>query len=251
MLPDILSAGVFAGVLVFARVGAMLMLLPGFGESFVPPRIRLVFALAVAILLAPVLAPALPGPPDQPAAMLALLIGEVLVGLMIGAVARLFMTALAVAGQTIGMQTGLAFAQSFDPSLGQQGALVGAFLNVTALTLIFVSGIHHLFLMGVQGSYAAFPPGMPLPTGDAAEWALESLIRSFALGVQMAAPLLVFGLVFYLSLGVLSRLMPQAQIFFIAMPSNIMIGFAILALTLGAAMLAWLGQMENFASELS
>ena len=251
MLPDAITATVFAGVLVFARVGAMIMMLPGFGESFVPPRIRLAFALTVAVILAPVIGATLPGPPDA-AAELALLIGsEVLVGVVIGAVARLLLTALNIAGQVIGLQTGLAFAQAVDPTLGQQGAVVAAFLNITALALIFVSGLHHLFLIGVRGSYDAFPPGMPVPAGDAAEWALTSLSQSFALGIQMTAPLLVFGLVFYLALGVLSRLMPQAQIFFIAMPSSILFGFAIVAVTFGALMLAWLGQMESFARELS
>lgn len=251
MLPDAITATVFAGVLVFVRVGAMVMMLPGFGESFIPPRIRLAFAVVTAVLLAPVVGSTLPGPPEQGAQLAALIGSELLVGLVIGAVARLFLTALAVAGQVIGLQTGLAFAQVVDPALGQQGAIAGAFLNITALALIFVSGLHHLFLLGVRGSYEAFPPGMPIPVGDAAEWALRSFSQSFALGIQMAAPLLVFGLVFYLALGVLSRLMPQAQIFFIAMPSGILIGFAIVAVTLGAAMLAWLRQMETFASELS
>lgn len=251
MLPEIITTAVFAGVLVFARVGAMLMLLPGFGENFVPPRIRLAFAVAVAVLLGPIVAPLLPGPPAEFVALTALIGFEILVGLVIGAVARMFLTALSVAGQVIGLQTGLAFAQAVDPALGQQGALAGAFLNLTGLTLIFVSGLHHLFLSGVLGSYEAFPPGMPIPVGDASEWALQSFTRSFALGVQITAPLLVFGLVFYLALGVLSRLMPQAQIFFIAMPSNIMIGFAIMALVLGVMMLAWLGQLQDFAQELS
>ncbi len=251
MLPEAVTAVVFAGALVFMRTGAMVMLLPGFGESFIPPRIRLAFAVAAAVLLAPVLAPALPPVPDQPAVLAAVIGSEILIGIVIGAIARLFMTALTVAGQLIGLQTGLAFAQAVDPALGQQGAIAGAFLNVTALALIFVSGLHHLFLMGVRGSYEAFPAGLPIPVGDAAEWALQSFTASFALGVQMAAPLMVFGLVFYLALGVLSRLMPQAQIFFIAMPSNILIGLSIMALVLGAMMMAWLGQLEDFASELS
>ena len=66
----------------------------------------------------------------------------------------------------------------------------------------------------------------------------------------MASPLLVFGLVFYLALGVLSRLMPQAQIFFIALPSNILVGFSIFALVMGAALLAWLDRFEAFIMQM-
>lgn len=87
--------------------------------------------------------------------------------------------------------------------------------------------------------------------GDAAEWAIGLFSGAFLLAVQIAAPLIAFGLVFYLGLGVLSRLMPQAQIFFIAMPANILFGFTILALTLGAIGLAFTARFEEFASTLS
>ena len=87
--------------------------------------------------------------------------------------------------------------------------------------------------------------------GDAAMWALRLFADSFVLALQIAAPLVAFGLVFYLGLGVLSRLMPQAQIFFIAMPLNILIGFSILAITIGAASLVWLDRVEQFATTLT
>jgi len=242
---------VFAGGLVFARIGAILMLMPGFGEPSIPVRIRLAFALLVCVVVGPVIAPQLPAMPQQPLMLAGLVMSEVIVGLMIGAVARIFMSAAAVAGQVIGMQSGLAMAQSFDPSQGQQGALIATFLNLTFLLLLFATNIHHLLLEMMVNSYAVFDAGRMPSLADGAEWALEAFIDAFRIGVQLAAPLIVFGLIFYLALGVLSRLMPQVQIFFIAMPSNIMVGLFILTIALGAMAAVWLERMQRFALDMT
>ncbi|QNL18387.1 flagellar type III secretion system protein FliR [Hyphobacterium sp. CCMP332] len=240
---------VFAGALIFARLGAILMLLPGFGEGSIPPRIRLAFALLFALALGPMLAGQMPAEPERPLQIAGLIINEVLIGLMIGAVARLFLASAAVAGQVIGQQTGLAMAQVFDPSQGQQGALMATFLNLTFMLLLFATNLHHLLLQAAQGSYMLFPVGEPPMIADAAQWALNAFIDAFTIGVQIASPLIVFGLVFYFGLGILSRLMPQAQIFFIAMPVNIMAGLFITAIALGSMATLWLGRMESFAVE--
>tara|TARA_A100001391_G_scaffold115281_1_gene77923 strand:- start:1487 stop:2239 length:753 start_codon:yes stop_codon:yes gene_type:complete len=242
---------VFAGGLVFARIGAILMLMPGFGEPSIPMRIRLSFALLVCVVLGPVIAPRLPALPEQPLMLAGLVMGEVITGLMIGAVARIFMSAAAVAGQVIGMQSGLAMAQSFDPSQGQQGALVATLLNLTFLLLLFATNTHHLLLAMMVNSYDVFDAGQMPSMADGAQWALNAFIDAFNIGVQLAAPLIVFGLVFYLALGVLSRLMPQAQIFFIAMPSNIIVGLFILTISLGAMSAVWLERMQRFATDMN
>ncbi|MEP3073341.1 flagellar biosynthetic protein FliR [Maricaulis sp.] len=242
---------VFAGGLVFARIGAILMLMPGFGEPSIPMRIRLSFALLVCVVLGPVIAPRLPALPEQPLMLAGLVMGEVITGLMIGAVARIFMSAAAVAGQVIGMQSGLAMAQSFDPSQGQQGALVATLLNLTFLLLLFATNTHHLLLAMMVNSYDVFDAGQVPSMADGAQWALNAFIDAFNIGVQLAAPLIVFGLIFYLALGVLSRLMPQAQIFFIAMPSNIIVGLFILTISLGAMSAVWLERMQRFATDMN
>ncbi|WP_203291998.1 flagellar biosynthetic protein FliR [Maricaulis parjimensis] len=242
---------IFAAGLVFARVGAILMLLPGFGEPSIPVRIRLSFALLVCLILGPIVAPNLPAMPAQPMMMAGLVMGEVIIGLMIGAVARIFLATAAIAGQVIGMQTSLAMAQSFDPSQGQQGALVATFLNLTFMLLLFATNTHHMLLLTTVNSYAVFDVGTMPDMGDAAFWALNAFVDAFRIGVQLAAPLIVFGLTFYLALGVLSRLMPQAQIFFIAMPSNIMIGLFILTISLGAMSAVWLERMQRFALDMN
>ncbi len=242
---------IFAAGLVFARLGAILMLMPGFGEPSIPTPIRLSFALLLCLILGPIIAPTLPPMPAAPLMLTGLVINEVLIGLMIGAMARIFMATAAIAGQIISMQSGLAMAMSFDPSQGTQGAIMSTFLNLVFIALLFTTNLHHLLLRAAYDSYALFAPGELPSMSDAGLWAVEAFIDAFRIAVQLAAPLIVFGLTFYLALGVLSRLMPQLQIFFIAMPANIMIGLFIIAIALGAMAAVWLERMQRFAVELN
>jgi flagellar biosynthetic protein FliR len=224
---------VFAFLLTFARVGAMVMLMPAIGEMAVPVRVRLALALAVSFVMVPLASP-MPAIPEQPFSLAVVVGSEVLIGLMIGMIARLVMSALQVAGSTIAMQTGLGFVQAIDPTFGVQGAIIGSFLSLLAVTVIFVSGLHVLLFDAIVRSYAVFVPGAPLPLNDISTLVLDTIAASFALGIQLSAPFLVFGLVFNLGAGVLSKLMPQLQIFFVAMPASIILGLALLMLGCGA-----------------
>lgn len=250
MYPEILAAEAFAYLLVFTRIGAMIMMMPGLGERMVPTRIRLVLALGISFLIYMLVGDMLPAMPVSPFTLAGLLIGEAAVGLMIGTIARMLLSALHVAGSVLAVQTGLAAAQQFDPTQGSQGALMAGFLTLMGITLIMVTDLHHLLIGAMDSSYHLFPPGGSLPVQDMAEMAMNVVARSFAIGMQLAAPFMVYGLIFYIGIGIISRLMPTLQIFFIAMPLNIMAGFVIMMLVLSAIM-AWFadyfeGQMNVF-----
>lgn len=244
ILPQV--AAVF--LLIFARLGTLVMLMPGIGDQNVPVNVRLVFALATTLLFYPVAASIMPPIPASLYAIAVLGAGEMLTGFVIGLSARMVLAAMQVAGTSIAFQMGLGFAVSTDPTQNQQGALIGTFLSMLALTLIFVTDLHHLFISALVTSYKLFEPGTLLPAGDVLE-AVIGLVRGmFVIGVQVSAPFMVFGLVFYLGLGLLSRLMPQIQIFFIAMPANILFGFVLLLAVLTAIM-AW--YMEHIEKAIS
>ncbi len=250
MYPEILATEAFAYMLVFTRIGSMMIMLPGLGERMVPTRIRLVLALGISFLIYMLVGDILPAMPTSPFALAGLLIGEAAVGLMIGTIARMLLSALHVAGSVLAVHTGLAAAQQFDPTQGSQGALMAGFLTLMGITLIMVTDLHHLLIGAMDASYRLFPPGGSLPVQDMAETAINVVNRSFAIGLQLAAPFMVYGLVFYIGIGIIARLMPTLQIFFIAMPLNIMAGFAIMFLVL-SAMMAWFanyfeGQMTVF-----
>jgi flagellar biosynthetic protein FliR len=250
-LPE-LSGLILVYLLVFARTGAMVMLLPAVGETSVPPLVRLVLALAISLALAPTVANNYPHTVPQNTMVLGLLVAqEVTAGILIGTMSRIIMSALQVAGTLIATQTGLAYAQTVDPtSQGEQSAIVGNFFALLGVVLIFATNLHHLAIGAIAGSYHLIPPGGSLPTGDMAELTIRLVSGSFALGFQLAAPFLVFGFALSVGLGVLARLMPQLQIYMVAMPANILVGFVLMALILGSMMTLFLnfytGQMGSF-----
>jgi flagellar biosynthesis protein FliR len=230
-----LSGIILTYLLVFSRVGAMIMLLPGLGTMGVPARVRLVLALAVAFALTPVVQAQYPAVAPQSVTALVILIGqEITAGVLVGAMAAIIMAGLQVAGFLIATQVGLAYAQSFDPSQNTQGAAVGNFLTMLGTVVIFATDLHHLAIGAIVGSYRMLPPGGHLPTADMAQLVIQLVSSSFALGFQLAAPFLVFGFAVYAGLGLLTRLMPQLQVFFLAMPINLLSGFAILFAMLGS-----------------
>lgn len=241
----------YAFFLIFARVGTLLMLMPALGEATIPARLRLTFALLFTFVLFPLMQPALPATPATMGGVLAGMGHEMAVGFILGGLLRLMLTAVQVAGAVIAYQMGLSMAQTADPTQdGVQGAIVGNFLALLAVALIFATDLHHMLLAGIVESYVLFPPDVPLMLGDAAQMAVTILSRAFVIGVQMAAPLLVFGLVFYLGLGVMGRLMPQIQVFFMAMPANIIIGLVLFALLLGVMINWYLAGFEDLVSQL-
>jgi flagellar biosynthetic protein FliR len=218
----------------------MIMLLPVIGDAGVPARVRLAFALAVSAALVSATARYYPAAEPPPMQLAMLIAREATAGIVVGTMARLIMSALETAGFLIATQTGLAFATTFDPGQGLQGAMVSTFLSLVGALLVFESGLHYLALGAISGSYTLIPPGSALPTADMAEMTLQLVTGAFALGLQLAAPFLVFGLVLYAALGFLARLMPQLQIFFLAMPVNILVGFVLLMTFLGVMMTAFL-----------
>lgn len=236
--------------LTFARIGTMLMLFPAFGEQPVPANVRLTLALLVTVVVAPAVAPVIPKAPADFGVATGVLIGEVLIGLAMGAVARILVSALATAGQIIGMETGLSFAQTADPTMTATGQVVSVFLGILGIALVFATDLHHAFLRALVDSYGLFRPSESVALGDIADLGVRAVGDSFRIALQITAPLIFAGLIFRIGLGVLSRLIPQIQVFFVAMSLNVLGGFMITALVLSAGMLVWLDRLDQFARSL-
>ena len=236
MTIDILPELAWLALLLFARLGTLFLLMPGIGEQTVPARIRLVLALTTLLVVYPSLAGTLPPVPDGFADIVWLVLREILIGLGLGLSVRFIISVMQIAGTTIAFQMGLGFALNVDPSQGTQGVLLGNFLSLLGVTLIFASDLHHLALIGIVRSYDLFAVGEAVPLGDMVQFGVQTAAQAFTVAIQISAPFMVFGLIFYLGLGILSRLMPQLQIFMIAMPVNILGGFLLLAVMLSALM---------------
>ncbi len=240
-----------AYMLVFARVGAMLMLLPGLGELMISTRLRLTIALMLAAIMLPLHRDAYHVDLHALGPVLVMLAEELLIGAVLGMTARLTVASLQVTGSVVAQQLGLGFVTAVDPTQGEQGVLIGNFLTILGITLLFATNLHHLVIAALDDSYTLFNPGEVPLTGDMAALMTRTLAGAFKVGIQLSAPFLVFGLLFNVGLGLLSRLMPQMQVFFVGVPLSILIGFLILFLVLAAMMGSYLDSIEAVLRELA
>ncbi|MFC3050899.1 flagellar biosynthetic protein FliR [Kordiimonas pumila] len=247
MLGDVLPAEAFAFLLITVRMAALVMVVPVFSESSIPQRMRVAFAMALSLVIYPVVSKVLPPMPANVLVLAGLFIKELTIGLILGLTIRLLMSAIHVAGTIIAFQTGLAAAQTFDPSQGSQSVLVASFFNLLAIVLILVTNLHHMMLTGMVFSYQKFPVGEAIPVADFATITTQYVSSSFALGFQMAAPFIVYGMIYNLGLGLVARMVPGFQVFFIGMPINLFMGFALIMVLMGSIMKYFL---QNFQSLL-
>ena len=245
VLESFLTTGVFAFMIIFVRFGTAMMIMPGIGDSFVPGNIRLYYALGLSLVVAPVMQPLVPDPIPAFNILLPLLVIEFITGLFIGTIARILMMALDTGGMLISLASGISNAQVFNPSLAVQGSVFGAFLSVTGVTLLFVTNLHHLLLHGLVESYQMFPIGGLPDTGSMAELMAKAVSASFVTGFQIALPFVIISLVLYVGMGVLTRLMPQLQVFMIAIPLQIMLALVTFAIVLSSIMLFFISRFED------
>jgi flagellar biosynthetic protein FliR len=244
-LETFLSTGIFAFLIAFTRVGTAMMIMPGIGDSFVPGNIRLYFALGLSLVLTPVLQPFMPAPLPSLPVIFTLIGVEFLIGLFIGSIARILMSALDTAGMIISLMAGFANAQVFNPAMSTQGSIVGAFMSITGVVLLFSLNLHHLLIYGLVESYHLFPLGGVPDSGSMADLMTRAVSSAFYIGFQIAIPFIIIGLLIYIGMGVLARVMPQIQVFLIALPLQIMLSLLTLLLVVSAGFLFWAAQFES------
>lgn len=238
----------------FSRTGTMLMLMPAFSDDAVPGRARLFIALAITVglfpMLSPAIRPAVEGLDSGDIALAGLLGREMLLGLALGFIVRLLFHAIVVAGGIISLQVGLTSALVFDPQAGAQVPVLGKFISITALLICLALGVHHVWIGALVGSYSHFPIGASAPAGDFARLALHAATGAMALGLSLAAPLVIYGIVFNAALGLSARLAPALQIFFIAQPLNLLLGLALTAAALAAGLNGFADRMAQWSGML-
>jgi len=246
MLNDIVAGNIATFLLIFMRLGMALMVMPGIGDSYVSPQVRLHFALAMSLVMTPFLSPSLPVLPSSSPDMITLLLSEAFIGLFIGMVMRIMVSALDTAGSIISMQSGLSNGTIFNPQTATQGSMISGFYTMLGVVLLFVSNMHHYMLAAIVESYQLFPAATKAPDMmPLLDVMTHTVSAAFRIGAQMAFPFIVVGLLIQIGFGVLGRLMPQVQIFFIAQPLQIMLSLVILSMCLSAGMLYWLGAFKD------
>lgn len=211
--------------------------MPGVGELYVPVRMRLMAALLTSLMLAPVIQTSLPAMPDSPWLLLLFMFDEILLGITLGLAARIITSTLHITGMVIAYQSGLASAILFDANQGGQGSIVGNFMTLFAMMLFFVMNMHHLLLAGYAESYTLFPPAHLPDMGNLSELISRLVSDSFLVAIKIASPQIVVGLLLFLGSGILARLMPSFQVFFVIIPLQILLSFTVLALTIASGMM--------------
>lgn len=247
MLAHFLTSQIFIFLMILCRIGSGIMFMPGFGETYVPVTVRLVFAMMIALVLMPFLGTLMPPMPSS-AILLALMVtGEILIGVFIGSICQILIGAMHVAGSIFSVQAGISSAVVFDSSQNTQGSLVGNFFGIAAIALIFTTDLHYLMLRGVTESYTVFAPGKFPPLNDFAGSIAHTVSDVFTIAVQISSPVIVTGTLLFLGAGIISRLMPTIQVFFVITAPQLLLGIFILATTFSAVMLYY---MEFYKDKL-
>lgn len=222
---------ILSSALVFARVGAAVAVLPGFGEQNLPARIRLAVALAFTAIVAPAVLPMVP-------ANISALPAEAVSGLMIGLGFRFFIFALQTAGTIIGQSTSIA--QLFGGAMGEAQPVIGNILTMAALALALSAGLHIHAAELLILSYDLLPAGVFLPTPDLAQWGVAQTSRTFALAFTLAAPFVIGAFLYNVALGIINRALPQLAVSFIGAPALTLGGLVLLAICAPVILSVWL-----------
>ncbi len=236
---QLLSAGV-----VFLRVGAAVAVLPVVGERVVPMRVRLVLALAMTAAILPIVGSGLDLSGATPAQMVIYLGTEVIHGLAVGMMLRLFVIALQVAGSIAAQSTSLS--QLFGGAAVEPQPAIGHVLVTGGLALFVTFGLHVRAVEFLVLSYDVLPAGTLAPASDLAQWGVTRIGHAFALGFSLATPFVVASLIYNIALGAINRAMPQLMVSFVGAPAITAGGLILLALSAPIMISVWLGAVSGF-----
>ncbi len=242
------------GFAVFLRIGAMIALVPVFGEQSVPARIRLILAGAFTLIVAPAVAPAVAvnlgglGGLDRPP--LPFLIAETLTGLFLGILLRLIMLVLSVAGAIAAQSTSLS--QIFGGSAGiEPQPAIGHLLVVGGLTIAVILGLHVRLAAMMIASYDLYPPGI-LPTAQTiSTLGLAQIAATFSLAFSLAAPFVVASVIYNVLLGVINRAMPQLMVSFVGAPFITAGALFLMLMSMPLLLAIWVEALNGFMADPS
>ena len=231
-------------VLVVARLAGLVLASPVFGHGLVPVRVRAGLVGVLALALAPVVpVPALPTEPSG-WALAGLAAAETAVGVLLGVVAQLVLAGVQLGGEVAGLQLGVGLAHVIDPSTPAGASVVAQWQYLGALVVFLLLDVHHVLLRAVLESFRAAPIGQALPTSDVLAGIVAQGARLFAVGVRIAAPVIVVLLLVNGGLAVLARTLPQLNVFAVGFPLHVGVGLVVLGASLPFGMRFLAGELD-------
>jgi flagellar biosynthetic protein FliR len=212
-----------AAILVFIRIGAILIMAPLFGSRNVPFQLKAGLSLVLAMVIFPVAGfqeVYLTGIPSLVTAM----VGEVLIGVIIGFTARLIFSAVQLAGQLIGFQMGFGIVNVIDPQTSTQFSIVAQFQNIMTLLIFLALDAHYWFILAISSSFELIPPLGFCFTNSLMEAIVSLSCNMFVIAAKVAAPVIAVLLFTSVALGLIARTVPQMNIFIVGFPIKIAVG---------------------------
>ncbi|MDX8388698.1 MAG: flagellar biosynthetic protein FliR [Ghiorsea sp.] len=235
MLPLPSEQDILVGTLVFLRISLLMMLLPVLGHKLVPTPVKTGFVGLLTILLFPIVSPHVPVIEPDVVHYALFAIQEMLLAASLAMIAQLIFTAAQFAGQMMSLQMGMAMANIFDPATSSQSAIVAQFIGIFAILMWLASGAHHMFILTLVESFTIMPVGT--------EWSFngwdvisDAVAAMFILAIQLMAPVLLLLFFVYVALGLISRAVPQVQVFFVSFPLSVGLGLLVLSVAFPAIM---------------
>lgn len=239
------SGDLWAVGLIFMRLASLVMLMPGIGDQAVPSRLRLGFALLLALVVTPIVRDTLPPMPAAMGPMVGQVLHEIVIGLMLGTLMRTLLFTLITTGEILSLQTTLSFAQTANPAQAQPSTSLGTFMAMLGLVLIYATNLHHLFIRAMVDSFQVFPAMKHVMLGDALTLMTKTVTQTMVLALQMSAPVIVFSLVFNIAVGFVGRMMPAFPVFFAATPLSVLLGLSLMAMGLGASGMVFIDHYKD------
>jgi len=228
---------------VFLRVGSTMALMPAFGEHLVPARVRLVLGFAFTVIVLPGALSSI-APRGGSGLTIPAMAGEVVIGLLVGLMLRLFVICLQIAGTMAAQATSLS--QLFGGTSGEPQPAVGELLTIAGLAIAVHLGLHVKIAEIFLESYRALPPGQ-MPDADLLrQWGLSGVVRAFSLAFSIAAPFVIAGLLYNVALGAINRAMPQLMVAFVGAPALTLGGLVLLAIALPSGIVIWQQAFDGF-----
>ncbi|GAB4530233.1 MAG: flagellar biosynthetic protein FliR [Amphiplicatus sp.] len=228
---------------VFARISALVFLLPGMGEHAIPVRVRLAGALAIALALTPMVLAAGPAAPGAPAALIATLAAEAFAGAVIGFAIRIAAFALEIAGHIAAQH--LSLSQIFGGGLNAapEPPIATLFL-MAGVTLALAAGLHFKAVAALAASYEIMPFGVFPGADEAGAWAAGRAAYAFSAALALALPFVILGFIYNLAIGAANRAMPQLMVAFVGAPAITLAGLVLLALAAPGLLIVWLEMVD-------
>jgi len=237
------AGAIFVATLILLRVSIFVMLMPVMGQKIVPISVKIGLIILLTAILFPIVNETVPTIDVNPISLSILAAKEILLGAALALSAQLVFASVQFAGQLISYQMGLSAANIFDPASSQQVSVVGQLINTFAILIWFSVGAHHIFISGLIESFAISPIG--------GEWAVSGIGtllslggNLFSVGLQIAGPIMILLFLVNVGLGLISKAVPQIQVFFVSFPLTIGLGLIILMITLPAMLTLIINQFR-------